>query len=179
MNQYNAKSIEVLEGLEPVQKRPGMYTHTESPLHTACELIDNGSDEALNGHANRLRVTLHLDGSLSCEDNGRGMPVDMHPEYGISGIELILTKLHSGAKFSSDSYAFSGGLHGVGVSVVNALAKRLEVRVKQGGKEHFIAFEDARIVSPLEVVGDVAKRQSGTCVRYWPDAKYFDTAVFQ
>ncbi len=178
MSQYNAKSIEVLEGLEPVQKRPGMYTHTENPLHTACELIDNAADEALNGHANKVKVTLHQDGSLSCEDNGRGMPVDKHPEYGISGVELILTKLHSGAKFSSDSYAFSGGLHGVGVSVVNALAKRLEVEVKQNGQCHQIIFEKARLIQPLEVIADAPKRQSGTKVRYWPDAVYFDSEAF-
>ncbi|UTC24479.1 DNA topoisomerase IV subunit B [Candidatus Comchoanobacter bicostacola] len=178
MTQYTASSIEVLEGLEPVQKRPGMYTHTEDPLHTACELIDNAADEALNGYASRIKVVLHEDGSLSCEDDGRGMPVDVHPEYGMSGVEMILTKLHSGAKFSNDSYSFSGGLHGVGVSVVNALAKKLVVSVKQGGSIHQIVFEHGALQSPLSVIGSAAKRTTGTALRYWPDAKYFDKSAF-
>ncbi|MCP8352116.1 DNA topoisomerase IV subunit B [Candidatus Synchoanobacter obligatus] len=178
-NQYTAQSIEVLEGLDPVKKRPGMYTKTESPFHTACELIDNSADEAMNDHADLIMVTMHADGSISCEDNGRGMPVDMHPEHGVTGIELILTRLHAGAKFSNKEYAFSGGLHGVGVSVVNALAKRLDVEVKQGGKRYSIGFSGGVVVSPLQEVGSVRNRDTGTKVRYLPDPIYFDDAAFQ
>ena len=126
-NQYNASAIEVLTGLEPVRKRPGMYTETDRPNHLAHEVIDNSVDEALAGHANEIHVVLHNDGALSVSDNGRGMPVDLHEEEGISGVELILTRLHAGGKFSDANYQFSGGLHGVGVSVVNALSLQLEV----------------------------------------------------
>lgn len=177
-SEYTAASIEVLDGLLPVQMRPGMYTKTESPFHTACELIDNAADEAMNDHADQIVVTLYSDGSLSCEDNGRGMPVDIHPEHGVTGIELILTKLHAGAKFSNKEYAFSGGLHGVGVSVVNALAKKLDVEVKQKGKKYHIQFSGGEVISPLTEIGTVRIRDSGTKVTYLPDPKYFDEAVF-
>ncbi|MEC7030282.1 MAG: DNA topoisomerase IV subunit B [Pseudomonadota bacterium] len=178
MSEYTAESIEVLEGLDPVKKRPGMYTRTESPHHTACELIDNAADEAMNGHADEIVVTMHLDGSLSCQDNGRGMPVGVHPEHGITGVELILTRLHAGAKFSNKDYAFSGGLHGVGVSVVNALAKCLDVEVKQGGKKYHIQFSGGEVVHPLQVIGNVRTRDTGTLVKYVPDPQYFDEAQF-
>lgn len=173
---YKADSIEVLEGLTPVQKRPGMYTRTEDPLHTVCELIDNSADEAMNQHASEVRVRLYPDGSVSCEDNGRGMPVGEHPEYGIPGVELVLTKLHAGAKFSNDDYKFSGGLHGVGVSVVNALAKELTVIVKQGGKKYRIAFAGGLLTESLTEIGTVRARDTGTFVRYLPDPQYFDQA---
>ncbi len=179
MSEYTAQSIEVLEGLDPVKKRPGMYTRTESPHHTACELIDNAADEAMNDYANEIIVTMHNDGSLSCQDNGRGMPVGIHPEHGITGIELILTRLHSGAKFSNKDYAFSGGLHGVGVSVVNALAKCLDVEVKLGGQKHHIKFSGGEVTSPLQVIGNVRSRDTGTLVKYLPDPQYFDEAAFQ
>lgn len=175
---YKADSIEVLEGLDPVKKRPGMYTRTEDPVHTACELIDNSADEAMNQHATEIRVQMYADGSLSCEDNGRGMPVDVHPEYNIPGVELVLTKLHAGAKFSNDDYQFSGGLHGVGVSVVNALAKRLTVEIKQGGKRYSIGFENGMVTEPLKEIGTVKQRDTGTIVQYWPDGQYFDTEKF-
>ena len=132
--EYSAQSIEVLSGLDPVKKRPGMYTDTTRPNHLAQEVIDNSVDEALAGHASKIIVTLYKDGSLQVEDNGRGMPVDIHPEEGVSGVELILTKLHAGGKFSNDNYQFSGGLHGVGISVVNALTTMLDVKVKRGGE---------------------------------------------
>ncbi len=138
---YQAQDIEVLSGLEPVQRRPGMYTDTARPNHLAQEVIDNSVDEALAGHARAITVTLHEDGSVEVADDGRGMPVDVHPEHGIPGIELILTRLHAGGKFSNDNYQYSGGLHGVGVSVVNALSTDLEVWVKRDGKEHHIAFQ--------------------------------------
>lgn len=176
---YTADSIEVLEGLAPVQKRPGMYTRTENPVHTACELIDNAADEAMNQYANDIKVHIHDDGSLSCEDNGRGMPIDIHPTYGISGVELVLTKLHAGAKFSNNDYKFSGGLHGVGVSVVNALAKKLIVEIKQGGKKYRIVFADGVLLEPLKEIGVVRARDTGTYVRYWPDPQYFDQAIFE
>jgi len=177
--EYTAESIEVLEGLDPVKKRPGMYTKTESPFHTACELIDNAADEAMNDHASEIIVTLHQDGALSCEDNGRGMPVGIHPEHGITGIELILTRLHAGAKFSNKDYAFSGGLHGVGVSVVNALAKKLDVYVKQAGRRYHIQFSGGIVTSELTEVGSVRVRDTGTKVTYLPDPIYFDDAKFE
>ena len=171
---YDAASIEVLEGLDPVRKRPGMYTDTTRPNHLAQEVIDNSVDEAIVGQASRLSVVVHRDGSLTVSDDGRGMPVDVHPEEGIPGVELILTRLHAGGKFSPGSYRFSGGLHGVGVSVVNALSRRLEVRVKRDGNEFSMAFEGGEKVEGLAVVGQVGRRNTGTTIRFWPDARYFD-----
>ena len=175
---YGAAQIEVLSGLDPVRKRPGMYTDTARPNHLAQEVIDNSVDEALAGHASRIDVTVYEDGSLSVSDDGRGMPVDMHPEHKVSGVELILTKLHSGAKFSNKMYQFSGGLHGVGVSVVNALSTKLEVRVKRGGTEYQIDFANGDKSAELRPIGSVPKSHSGTTVRFWPDAKYFDVSKF-
>ena len=175
---YGAAQIEVLSGLDPVRKRPGMYTDTARPNHLAQEVIDNSVDEALAGHASRIDVVIFEDGSLSVSDDGRGMPVDLHPEHKVSGVELILTKLHSGAKFSNKMYQFSGGLHGVGVSVVNALSTRLEVRVKRGGTEYQIDFANGDKSAELRPIGSVPKSHSGTTVRFWPDAKYFDVAKF-
>ena len=176
--QYDAASIEVLSGLEPVRKRPGMYTDTSRPNHMAQEVIDNSVDEAIAGHAKKIEVTLYKDGSLEVIDDGRGMPVDLHPQQKIPGVEVILTKLHAGGKFSSKNYQFSGGLHGVGVSVVNALSKHLEVWVRRGGKEYNIAFKGGEKVSELEVVGDVGQRNTGTTLKFWPDEKYFDSVNF-
>ncbi len=175
---YTAESIEVLNGLEPVQRRPGMYTDTTRPNHLAQEVIDNSVDEALAGHAKNITVVLHEDNSLEVQDDGRGMPVDIHPEEGIPGIELILTKLHAGGKFSNSNYEFSGGLHGVGVSVVNALTTRMEVKVKREGQLYAIAFENGDKVEDLAVVDTVGRRNTGTNVRFWPDPKYFDSAKF-
>lgn len=175
---YNAEAIEVLNGLEPVRRRPGMYTDTNRPNHLAQEVIDNSVDEALAGHASNIVVTLHEDNSLEVQDDGRGMPVDIHPEEGIPGVELILTKLHAGGKFSNSNYEFSGGLHGVGVSVVNALTTRMEVRVRRDSQEYLIAFENGDKVQDLEVIGTVGRRNTGTTVRFWPDASYFDSAKF-
>jgi topoisomerase-4 subunit B len=175
---YDASAIEVLSGLEPVRKRPGMYTDTVRPNHLAQEVIDNSIDEVMAGHAKRVAVTLFKDGSLQVSDDGRGMPVDKHPNEGVPGVEVILTRLHSGGKFSSKNYQFSGGLHGVGVSVVNALSKHLEVWVKRGGKEYNMAFSGGERVSALEVVGKVGKQNTGTTLRFWPDAKYFDSVKF-
>ncbi|MGB5062249.1 MAG: DNA topoisomerase IV subunit B [Candidatus Competibacter sp.] len=175
---YDASAIEILSGLDPVRKRPGMYTDTTRPNHLAQEVIDNSVDEAIAGHASTVTLTLHADGSLSVEDDGRGMPVDIHPEEGIPGIELILTRLHAGGKFSDRNYRFSGGLHGVGVSVVNALSNHLEVWVKRGGKEYNMAFASGDKVSELEEVGTVPRRITGTTVRFWPDPRYFDSPKF-
>ena len=175
---YTAEAIEVLSGLEPVRKRPGMYTQTERPNHLAQEVIDNSVDEAVAGHAKTIEVTLFRDQSLEVRDDGRGMPVDIHPREGIPGVEVILTKLHAGGKFSNKNYQFSGGLHGVGVSVVNALSKHLEVWVRRDGKEYNIAFKDGQKVSDLEVVGEVGKRNTGTTVRFWPDPHFFDSPKF-
>jgi topoisomerase-4 subunit B len=175
---YDASSIEVLTGLEPVRKRPGMYTATERPDHLAQEVVDNAVDEAIAGYATEIVVTLHADGSLSVADNGRGMPVDLHKGEKLSGVEVILTRLHSGAKFSDKNYRFSGGLHGVGVSVVNALSSKLEVWVKREGKEHHMAFADGQKRSGLKVVGTVGQRNTGTTVRFWPDPKFFDSPKF-
>ncbi|OMH38330.1 DNA topoisomerase IV subunit B [Motiliproteus sp. MSK22-1] len=175
---YNADSIEVLSGLDPVKKRPGMYTDTERPNHLAQEVIDNSIDEALAGHADRVDVTLSKDGQLTVSDNGRGMPVDIHPEHGVSGVELILTRLHAGGKFSNDNYQFSGGLHGVGVSVVNALSKLLEVSIKRDGNLYRIGFADGEKVSDLEIVDTVGKRNTGTEVRFLADPQYFDSPKY-
>jgi topoisomerase-4 subunit B len=172
---YDSSAIEVLTGLEPVRKRPGMYTTTERPNHLAQEVIDNSADEAIAGHCKEIVVTLHDDGSLSVGDDGRGMPVDKHAREGVSGVEVILTRLHAGAKFSDKSYRFSGGLHGVGVSVVNALSKRLEVKVRRDGNEYFMDFADGKKKHELKVIGQVGKRNTGTTIRFWPDEKFFDT----
>jgi topoisomerase-4 subunit B len=175
---YDASAIEVLSGLDPVRKRPGMYTDTTRPNHLAQEVIDNSVDEAIAGHASTVTVVLHADGSLSVEDDGRGMPVDVHPEEGIPGVELILTRLHAGGKFSDRNYRFAGGLHGVGVSVVNALSSHLEVWVKRNGKEYNMAFAGGDKASDLEEVGAVPRRATGTTVRFWPDPRYFDSPKF-
>ncbi|MBL6750848.1 MAG: DNA topoisomerase IV subunit B, partial [Nevskia sp.] len=172
---YGAEQIEVLSGLDPVRKRPGMYTDTSRPNHLAQEVIDNSVDEALAGHARRIDVTVFADGSCQVADDGRGMPVDVHPEHKVTGVELILTRLHSGAKFSNTAYGFSGGLHGVGVSVVNALSKKLEVRVFRGGAEYGMEFAGGEKVSALREIGPAPKSRSGTVVRFWPDEKYFDS----
>lgn len=177
-SKYDAASIEVLSGLEPVRKRPGMYTQTERPNHLAQEVIDNSVDEAIAGHATTIDVILSKDGSLQVSDDGRGMPVDIHPNEGIPGVEVILTKLHAGGKFSNKNYEFSGGLHGVGVSVVNALSSHLEVWVRRNGKEYNIAFADGNKISDLEEVGSVGKRNTGTTCRFWPDKQFFDSVKF-
>ena len=175
-SRYNAADIEVLSGLDPVKRRPGMYTDTTRPNHLAQEVIDNSVDEALAGHAKNVEVTVYKDGSVEVRDDGRGMPVDIHPEEGVPGIELILTRLHAGGKFSNKNYAFSGGLHGVGVSVVNALSTRLEVTIRRDGNEYRMTFADGDRASELEVIGSVGKRNTGTTLRFWPDPKYFDSA---
>ncbi|WCE04193.1 DNA topoisomerase IV subunit B [Pseudoxanthomonas sp. JBR18] len=172
---YNAADIEVLSGLDPVKRRPGMYTDTARPNHLAQEVIDNSVDEALGGHAKTVEVTLYKDGSVEVSDDGRGMPVDIHPEEKVPGVELILTRLHAGGKFNNKNYTFSGGLHGVGVSVVNALSTLVEIHIKREGSEHRITFRDGDRASPLEVVGSVGKKNTGTRLRFWPDPKYFDT----
>ena len=175
---YKADSIEVLEGLEPVKKRPGMYTDTSRPNHLAQEVIDNSVDEALEGHATEIRVTLRKDGSMSVSDNGRGMPVDIHKKEKLSGVELILTRLHSGAKFNSDNYKFSGGLHGVGVSVVNALSETFEVFIKRDGKLHHMSFKGGKKHGKLTVKDKVGKRNTGTMIHFKPDVSYFDSPKF-
>ena len=174
-SRYNAADIEVLSGLEPVKRRPGMYTDTARPNHLAQEVIDNSVDEALAGHAKTVDVTVHADGSVSVTDDGRGMPVDIHPEEKIPGVELILTRLHAGGKFSNKNYQFSGGLHGVGVSVVNALSSKVEVTVRREGQVHQMSFAHGDRTSPLTVIGQVPKKQTGTTVRFWPEPKYFDS----
>jgi len=190
---YDSSAIEVLTGLEPVRKRPGMYTQVERPNHLAQEVIDNSVDEAIGGYASKIEVVLHKDGSLSVADNGRGMPVDKHKGEGVSGVEVILTRLHAGGKFSNKNYTFSGGLHGVGVSVVNALSKKLEVWVRRGGKEYHMSFADGQKTKELKAVGDVqgrtsaagdrksgaaAAKGSGTTLRFWPDEKFLDSVKF-
>jgi topoisomerase-4 subunit B len=172
---YDSSAIEVLTGLEPVRKRPGMYTTTERPNHLAQEVIDNSADEAIAGHCDEIVVTLHDDNSVTVADNGRGMPVDRHAKEGVTGVEVILTRLHAGAKFSDKSYRFSGGLHGVGVSVVNALSKKLEVWVRRDGNEYLMVFGDGKKKQELKIVGQVGKRNTGTTIRFWPDEKFFDT----
>ena len=175
---YNAESIEVLTGLEPVQRRPGMYTDTTRPNHLAQEVIDNSVDEALAGHADLVQVILHDDQSIEVIDNGRGMPVDIHPEEGVSGVELIMCRLHAGGKFSNKNYQFSGGLHGVGISVVNALSSRVEVSIRRDGNVYEMTFADGHKVSELAITGTVGKRNTGTRVRFWPTASYFDSPKF-
>ncbi len=177
-SRYNAADIEVLSGLDPVKRRPGMYTDTTRPNHLAQEVVDNSIDEALAGHARTVEVTIFADGSCEVSDDGRGMPVDIHPEEKIPGVELILTRLHAGGKFNNNNYTFSGGLHGVGVSVVNALSKKLEVFIKRDGNEYRMEFRDGFRASPLEIVGSVGKRNTGTRVKFWADPKYFDSPKF-
>jgi topoisomerase-4 subunit B len=177
-SEYNASAIEVLSGLDPVRKRPGMYTDTSRPNHLAQEVIDNSVDEAVSGYANKIHVTLHSDGSLSVADNGRGMPVDMHPDKKLPGIEVILCTLHAGGKFSDKNYQFSGGLHGVGVSVVNALSLLLDVRIRRDGLEYQMTFENGNKATDLEVIGKVGKKNTGTTLHFWPNAQYFDSVKF-
>ena len=172
---YDAADIEVLSGLEPVRRRPGMYTDTTRPNHLAHEVIDNSVDEALAGHCKKIEVTLFKDGSLEVVDDGRGMPVDKHPKEKIPGVELILTRLHAGGKFNDKNYQYSGGLHGVGVSVVNALSKNLEIWIRRNGKEYNMSFAGGKKSGKLEVVGTVGKANTGTTIRFWPDAQYFDS----
>jgi topoisomerase IV subunit B len=175
---YSASDIEVLSGLEPVRRRPGMYTDTTRPNHLAHEVIDNSVDEALAGHCDLIEVVAFRDGSLQVTDNGRGMPVDIHPKEKLSGVELILTRLHAGGKFNDSNYSFSGGLHGVGVSVVNALSKDLQCNVRRGGKEYSIGFKGGQLASKLKEVGAVGQKNTGTTVRFWPDPKFFDSDRF-
>ena len=178
MSNYTAEDIEVLTGLEPVRKRPGMYTDTSRPNHLAQEVIDNSVDEALAGHASRIDVVLHADGSVTVADDGRGMPVDTHPGEGRPGVEVILSTLHAGGKFSSKNYQYSGGLHGVGVSVVNALSKELEITIRRDGQVHRMAFAGGEKTRDLEVIDSCGKRNTGTSLRFLPDPKYFDSMNF-
>ena len=175
--EYNAGSIEVLSGLDPVRRRPGMYTDTTRPNHLVQEVLDNSVDEALAGYARLIEVTLNKDGSVEVTDDGRGMPVDTHPEEKVSGVELILTRLHAGGKFSSENYKFSGGLHGVGVSVVNALSLELEVLVKRNGNVYRMTFANGDKTSELKAIDKCGMRNTGTTVRFTPDPKYFDSAT--
>ena len=174
-SRYNAADIEVLSGLDPVKRRPGMYTDTSRPNHLVQEVVDNSVDEALAGYANLIEVVVFTDGSASVTDNGRGMPVDIHPEEGMPGVELILTRLHAGGKFSDRNYQYSGGLHGVGVSVVNALSNKVEVSIRRDGNVHRMEFANGDRVGELEIIDTVGKKNTGTSVRFWPDPKYFDT----
>ncbi len=177
-NRYDAADIEVLSGLDPVRKRPGMFTDTARPNHLAQEVIDNSVDEALSGYATAIEVTLHSDGSVAVVDDGRGMPVDIHPQQGVPGIELILTRLHAGGKFSDKQYRFSGGLHGVGVSVVNALSTRLVAEVYRGGVHYEMTYAGGERVTELTEIGRCPKTRTGTSLRFWPDAQYFDSPRF-
>ena len=174
-NTYDSKAIEVLSGLDPVRKRPGMYTDTSCPNHLIQEVLDNAVDEAIAGHCSNIKIKLHKNGVIEVSDDGRGMPVDIHPDHKLSGVELILCKLHAGAKFSGDEYSFSGGLHGVGVSVVNALSENLQVNVKRDSKEHEMHFDNGNKKSDLRVVGDVGIRNTGTKIQFKPNAKYFES----
>jgi topoisomerase-4 subunit B len=174
-NEYTSDAIEVLNGLDPVKRRPGMYTDTTRPNHLGQEVIDNSVDEALAGHATKIEVILHVDNSLEVIDDGRGMPVDMHKEEGMSGVELILTKLHAGGKFSNKNYQFSGGLHGVGISVVNALSTRVEITVRRDAQIYDMAFENGHKVEELRVTGTCGRRNTGTRVHFWADTSYFDS----
>ncbi len=176
--QYGAADIEVLSGLEPVRRRPGMYTDTSRPNHLAHEVVDNSIDEALAGYCKKIDVTIYKDGSVEVTDDGRGMPVDKHPKEKIPGVELILTRLHAGGKFSNKNYQYAGGLHGVGVSVVNALSKNLEVWIRRDGKEYNMSFASGKKRGKLETVGTVGKANTGTTIRFWPDEKYFDSPKF-
>ena len=175
---YDASDIEVLTGLEPVRKRPGMYTDTTRPNHLVQEVLDNSVDEAISGFASKIEVILHKDNSVTVTDNGRGMPIDKHPGEKLSGVEVILTRLHAGSKFSNKNYKFSGGLHGVGVSIVNALSKKLEVSIKRDGKEFQMLFKNGEKKSKLKNIGKVGKKNTGTIIRFWPDEKYFDSLKF-
>ncbi len=172
---YDASAIEVLSGLDPVRRRPGMYTDTTRPNHLVQEVVDNSVDEALAGYAKTIEVCLLADGGVEVRDDGRGMPVDRHPELEVSGVEVILTRLHAGGKFSHKNYRFSGGLHGVGVSVVNALSRMLEIEVRRGGKIYAMTFAQGEKTSELHEIGQAAKRETGTLVRFWPEPRYFDT----
>ncbi len=174
--QYRAEDIEVLSGLDPVRRRPGMYTDTTRPNHLVQEVVDNSVDEALSNFARRIDVSVYKDGSIEVADDGRGMPVDIHPEEGIPGVELILTRLHAGGKFNHENYQFSGGLHGVGVSVVNALSSKLDVWIKRDGNEYFIQFEGGDKSADLKQIAEVGKRNSGTRIRFLPDPQYFDSS---
>ena len=176
---YNAASIDVLTGLEPVRLRPGMYTDTRNPNHLAHEVIDNAVDEAMAHHATRIDVILFKDGSLQVSDDGRGMPVDIHPEEKITGVELIMTRLHAGGKFSDKNYQFAGGLHGVGVSVVNALSERVDVTIKRDGEIYFIQFAEGDRIKSLKRIGTTnTKKETGTTLRFWPQKSYFDSPKF-
>ena len=174
-NTYDSKAIEVLSGLDPVRKRPGMYTDTSCPNHLIQEVLDNSVDEAIAGHCSNIKIKIEKDGYIKVSDDGRGMPVDIHPEHKVSGVELILCKLHAGAKFSGDEYNFSGGLHGVGVSVVNALSDSLQVNIRRDSKEHEMHFDNGNKKSELKVVGDVGVRNSGTTIKFKPNSKYFES----
>ncbi|MGB0711027.1 MAG: DNA topoisomerase IV subunit B [Gammaproteobacteria bacterium] len=178
-NSYDAEAIEVLSGLDPVKKRPGMYTDTSNPNHLIQEVLDNSVDEALSGHCSNIKISILKDGNIKVSDNGRGMPVDIHPEHKVTGVELILCKLHAGAKFSGDDYNFSGGLHGVGVSVVNALSESLEVRVKRDSKEYEISFNNGDKASELKQVGEVGLRNTGTSITFKPNPVYFEDIEVQ
>lgn len=177
-NGYNAESIEVLKGLDPVKRRPGMYTDTSSPNHLAFEVIDNSVDEAIAGYATQIDVILKADQSIVVSDNGRGMPVDIHPEEKISGVELIMSKLHAGAKFSNKDYSYSGGLHGVGVSVVNALSSDLTILIKRDGQEYRIGFKNGYKTEALTLVREISKKETGTSLHFYPDVSYFDRPTF-
>ena len=174
-NTYDSKAIEVLSGLDPVRKRPGMYTDTSCPNHLIQEVLDNSVDEAIAGHCSNIKIKIEKNGYIKVSDDGRGMPVDIHPEHKVSGVELILCKLHAGAKFSGDEYSFSGGLHGVGVSVVNALSDSLQVNIRRDSKEHEMHFDNGDKKSELKVVGDVGVRNSGTTIKFKPNSKYFES----
>ena len=172
---YDASAIEVLTGLDPVKKRPGMYTDTAQPNHLIQEVVDNSVDEAIAGHCKEIRVCLNKNGSITVSDDGRGMPVDKHPEEKVTGVEVILTRLHAGGKFSKKNYKFSGGLHGVGVSVVNALSKTLDIRVKRDGVEYQMLFANGDKKSELTELGRVGAKNTGTALTFTPDPKYFDS----
>ena len=172
---YDSESIEVLSGLDPVRKRPGMYTDTSCPNHLIQEVLDNSIDEALAGHCSKIKVILHKEGAISVIDDGRGMPIDIHPEHKVSGVELIMCKLHAGAKFSGEDYNFSGGLHGVGVSVVNALSQNLSVEIKRDSHKFEMNFQGGDKTSDLKKVGDIGPRNTGTSISFEPDPKYFET----
>ena len=174
-NTYDSKAIEVLSGLDPVRKRPGMYTDTSCPNDLIQEVLDNSVDEAIAGYCSNIKIKLHKNGVIEVSDDGRGMPVDIHPEHKLTGVELILCKLHAGAKFSGEEYSFSGGLHGVGVSVVNALSESLQVNIKRDSKEHEMHFNDGNKKSDLKITGDVGPRNTGTKIQFKPNAKYFET----